>query len=339
MRIDKRVRNKLKKEISKDETVFLDIKKIHKKKIRKILVFNTPKALNSFLSFLKFPFFRIDYGTIETGHMYKYRKTKVLITAEHAETTRIPVIGLKTKSGKETFIPVGDKNTDKLAKLAAKAVNGAYILSHLPRTTVDMSKSPKELQEDISVPVKIAGTKKMMTRLIIHTNPKKERILKKYQNRVKRLRPEIILCYHGMHDRHKSDITLGFGPHKIYIGGREYATMFTKYYKKVLRKTLEGMNLKNNLKIRRSKYIFLGRTNFTLKKNVRLYNKKFNKKRMGIHVEFNLRGRTRKSSKEVPKLRYQVAAQVLAKCSVNFWEKHKDGITASIKEMNKKKSK
>ncbi|MAH42298.1 hypothetical protein CL614_01040 [archaeon] len=339
MRIDKRVRKKLKREINKEEVVLFDIKQKHVQAVKKILVFHTPKALNKFLSFLKFPFFRIDYGAIETGHMYKYRKTRVLITAEHAETTRIPVIGLKTKSGQETFIPVGDKNTDKLAKLAAKAVNGAYILSHLPRTTVDMSKSPKELREDISVPVKIAGTKRMMTRLIIHTNPKKERILKKYQNRVKILRPEIIICYHGMHKRHKSDITLGFGPHKIYIGGRKYATMFTKYYKKELKKTLESMKLRNNLKIRRSKYIFLGRTNFTLKKNVRLHNKRFKKKRMGIHVEFNLRGRTTKASTEVPKLRYQVAAQVLAKCAVSFWEKHKDGINASIKEMNSKKSK
>lgn len=305
------------------------------RKKKNIFLFNTAKGLNKFLGLLKFPFLRIDYGTIETGHMYKYKKTRVLITAEHAETSRIPVIGIKTESGEEPFIPVGDKNTDKLAKLAAKSVNGAYILSRLPRTTIDMSRSPKELKKNVTVPVKIFGTKKMMTRLLVHKSPKKERILKRYQRRVNRLHPEVILSYHGMHHRHRSDITLGFGPNKIYIGGRKYAVLFTRLFKKRLKVAFAEHKLKDGLKIRRSKYTFLGRSNYTLKRNVRLYNKKYKKKRMGIHVEFNLRGRTRRDSKEVPKLRYQVAAQVLACTAAEFWEKYKDVISASIREMNR----
>ncbi len=322
---------------TREDVILLEEEKHVKKKKKNIFLFNTAKGLNRFLGLLRFPFLRIDYGAIETGHMYKYKKTHVLITAEHAETARIPVIGVKTKSGKKPFIPVGDKNTDKLAKLAAKSVHGAYILSHLPRTTIDMSRSPKELKKDVTIPVKIAGTKKMMARLMVHDSPKKELILKRYQRRVDKLHPEIIISYHGMHRRHKSDITLGFGPNKIYIGGRKYANLFTKYFNTRLKEALEIKNLKDGLKVRRSKYIFLGRANYTLKKNVSLYNRKHKKKRMGIHVEFNLRGRTRKSSKEVPKLRYQVAAQVLARSAVEFWDMYKDEISSSIKNMNIKK--
>lgn len=300
---------------------------------KKFSIFNTAEGLNKFLGILKFPFFRIDYGAIETGRLYDYRRTRVLITAEHAETARIHV--MTTKSGKVTFIPVGDKNTDKLAKLAAQFVGGAYILSRLPRTTVDMSRSPKDFRKKITLSVRVSGTKNTMTKLVIHANPKKERILNRYQKRVATLNPRIIISYHGMNKRHNSDITLGFGPNKIYIGGRKYARMFTKYFRDELNRTLDKMQLKGGMKVRRSKYTFLGRSNFVLRKNVMYYNRSHKSKRIGIHVEFNLRGRTRKSSKEVPKLRYQVAAQVLAKCAFEFWNRYRDEISESIERMHR----
>jgi len=251
---------------------------------------------------------------IEYKKFLGYERNKILITAEHAKTKKI----LKPKYGKNAFIGIGDKNTDKLARLAAFYIGGAYLIPKILRTEVDLSRPPKMLDKNMKLFVKLFNADDATKISVpIHRDKKQIGVIVFFHNLISRLNPKVILSYHGMHIRNKPDIFLGFGPNRKYIGGTKNALKFRNFYKEKLEEILDKLGF-DPLDIKIGKKLFTGTQNFTLYKHVYEFNKKQTKekdKRVGIHVEFNLRGRIRKSTNELPKLRYQIAAQVLAECA------------------------
>ena len=81
-------------------------------------------------------------------------------------------------------------------------------------------------------------------------------------------------------------------------------------YIKNLNEALPQLKLENKLKINISKWLFTGEKNYVLSRHVIQHNKNNKRKRFGMHVEFNARGRI--LNEESVGKNYQIAAQVLA---------------------------
>jgi hypothetical protein len=268
-----------------------------------MVLLRTSEDMNSFLRKFK----PILKNKIEYEVLGNYSKNKILIIAEHAETKKL----FLPEYGSKAFIGIGDKNTDKLAKLASHRIRCAYIIPRILRTQVDLSRSYKEFREaSLSAGLFNAeGDRK--ARIPIHMDIDKASILFFFHNKIEDLNPKAILSFHGMHPRYKPDIILGFGPKRKYF---DRPFEFREFLQTRLKDAFSSLGLENGLDIKISKNLFTGTKNYTLYKHVKEFNENSRKKRLGIHVEFNLRGRLTKTTKELPKLRYQVAAQVLAEC-------------------------
>jgi len=275
------------------------------------------RTLNDMNSFLKKFNPRLE-NKIEYEILRNYSRNRILITAEHAETKKL----FLPEYGERAFVGIGDKNTDKIAKLAAFHTECAYMIPRILRTKVDLSRSYKEFKTaKLYAGLFNINEKKMKkAKIFIHRDIEKANVLFFFHNKIEKLNPRAILSFHGMHLRYKPDILLGFGPGRRYF---DKPFEFRDFFHERLKNAFTNLNLKNDLDIKIGQKLFTGTKNYTLYRHVKQFNdkeKSKSKKRFGIHVEFNLRGRIRKTTNELPKLRYQVAAQVLAD-SLEEWMK------------------
>ena len=260
----------------------------------------TVDDMNSFLS--KF--------SCRTNHMIEYEvlrnysKNRILITAEHAATKKL----FLPEYGKRAFVGIGDKNTDKLAKLAAAHIGCAYMIARILRTQVDLSRPYKEFKKARLYAGLFNVEEQKKTKVLIHKDIGKADVLFFFHKKIEELKPRAILSFHGMHMRYKPDIILGFGPGRRYF---DRPFEFRDFFHERLCSVLDSLRLNNEFDIKIGNKLFTGTKNYTLYRHVRQFK---GRSRLGIHVEFNLRGRISKSTNELPKLRYQVAAQVLADC-------------------------
>lgn len=247
--------------------------------------------------------------TFET--LKNYDNNRILITAEHAKTARIK----SPEHGKEAYIPIGDANTGELARLGAWHLQSAYMIPQVLRTEIDLSRSLEA--NDLTLTVFPIGAEEQDKKIEVPLNTAKNliHVSEFYHKKIEGLNPKAILAYHGMHSKHKMDILLGFGPDRNYIGGAKNAFAFKELFEDRLNQTLKELKIRTDISIKVAKSLFTGAKNYTLYRHVGEYNKKNKEKRLGIHVEFNRYGRKMNAYPELPKLRYQIAAQVLAECA------------------------
>jgi len=252
----------------------------------------------------------IEKEKIEYCILDGFKNNKIIFTAPHALTDRIYLKHL----GKNAYVGIGDKNTGKLAKLAALYTNTSYIIPKVVRTEVDMARSPEDIGKNLKLlaPIFYSKTEKK-TYISIHQNKKLRPILERYYNIIDNFDPKSIIFIHGMHKRHNFDLLLGFGQDFAGIGGKQNAFKF----KKELGNKIQE-KIKQKFKIGVSNWLFVGKNNYLFKKNITDYNKRHKEKKIGINLEFNLRGRITKDDKNMPTPQYQIAVQILANLVVEW---------------------
>jgi hypothetical protein len=255
---------------------------------------------------------------IKFEKLEKYAENRVLITAEHAKTTR-----LKTpERGEEAYIGVGDTNTAQLAKLAAWHLKAGYILPSLLRTDIDLARPPGSRNLELKAPILKTGFSTRELKVVyISTAKGLDHVTDFYHKKIENLAPRKILAFHGMNHPAKTDILLGFGPDRSYIGGAKNAFRFKKFFKERLEYRLKFYGLRRKITIKIGRTLFTGTKNYPLYRHIMEHNKTHKSKRIGIHAEFNRGGRSMRLNRRLPKLRYQLAAQVLAEC-INEWGKY-----------------
>ena len=277
----------------------------------KLFVFDNAENMDNFLK--KIP--RKKLENIECGILKNFNKNRVLFTAEHSVTSVIKT----PKYGKESFIRMGDKNTDKLALIMASRIKSGSLIPKFSRVDADACRPIDNLGKDERILMKVYNSNAKMIRYRIHRNKDYAPLLIKYHSMIEKLNPSAIISVHGMREkRHPPDILLGFGKDYRIIGGIKKALEFKKYYIKNVNEAFKQFKIKNELKINISKWLFTGEKNYVLNKYVIQYNKK---KRFGMHVEFNMRGRI--VNKNFIRKDYQIASQVLADTILEWMEKNK----------------
>lgn len=236
----------------------------------------------------------------------EYGAARLLTVAEHAAATEI----LIEYEGKAAFVGVGDRNTDVLAALGAARAGGACIYPTIIRTKLDLARDPaaeglmltvRHMKGAVNVPIS-------RERTLAHISDTYHRMIKKFA-------PSVIVAYHGMHRSYNTDVLLGFGPAHEYIGGKKGAFAFRRVFRSALNEELKKRGMKTlTVKIARSH--FTGANNYTLFHHVKEYNDAARGKRLGIHAEFNRRGRV--NADGLPSAEYQIAAQLLAQCAMEW---------------------
>jgi len=225
----------------------------------------------------------------------EYGGTRLLAVAEHAVTTEI----LINYEGKAVSVGVGDRNTDVLA---------TCIYPTIIRTKLDLARDPAK--EGLTLDVK--HRKSVVSVPISRERKTLAHIADTYHKAIKKFAPSVIVTYHGMHRSYNTDVLLGFGPLHEYIGGKKNAFAFRRVFRTMLNDELKKRGLTPmTIKIARSH--FTGSKNYTLSHYVKEYNDATRGKRVGIHAEFNRRGRA--ATGGLPSVEYQIAAQLLARCA------------------------
>ena len=220
-----------------------------------------------------------------------YKKSRVLFTAEHAVTRR-----LRTKSG--IVFGVGDVNTGLLARLGAYHARGAYLIPRKSRIRVDLCRPGSQLGKGVRLFAKILEGPGKREYISIHKDRKALGYFLNYHRIIEELAPHKIVSVHGMAKDRKFDVMLGFGKRWNFIGGKRNAFKFRREFKERLES--EGIELKVAI----AKNLFTGQTNYTLRRHVQEWNKAHpGEKRIGVHVEWNSKGRGKKGS--CPSVDYQ----------------------------------
>ena len=242
---------------------------------------------------------------IEYAVMENFDKNRIVFAAPHKVTERIYV-------DEKRFIGVGDKNTDKLAKLGALRLRTCYIAPLFSRIEADLTRDPSMLGKGLTLRSPLyGGEKREIVRIEIHKNKKFANTVSFYHQLLEKLKPQALVFIHGMGRRHKADVSFGFGKECEYIGGKKNAEAFVGMFREKLNEVLESFGFKTKLEIVVAKF-FKATKDYGLLHHVAAHNKKNAEKRFGMNVEFNLRGRTTKEDKGLPTKEYQLAAQVLA---------------------------
>ena len=281
----------------------------------KFLIFDNTKDRKNFL---ENPSFK-KKENVEYGILNNFNKNRILFTAEHNVTTDIKT----PKYGKKSFIRMGDKNTDKLAKIMAHRIKSGFLIPKFSRIDVDACRPIENIGKNEKILVKVYNSNIGMIRYRIHRNKNYVPFLMNYHSIIEKLNPSALISVHGMREKgHPPDILMGFGKNYRIIGGVKKALEFKKYYIKKLNDVFRKFKTKNMLKINISKWLFTGEKNYVLNKHVIQYNKNNKKKRFGMHVEFNMRGRI--INKEFIRKDYQIASQVLADTILEWMGKNKD---------------
>ena len=280
----------------------------------KFVIFNSKKELENFMKKIR----REKLDKIEYGILKNFKKNRVLFTAEHAYTSRVKT----PQYGKESYVKIGDKNTDKLAMIMAHKLKSSFLIPRLSRVEADANRPINTLGKNERILLEIFKSKDKNKKYFrIHRNKEYTPFLEKYHSIIEKLNPSALVCVHGMCEKdHPPDILLGFGKNYRIIGGTENALEFKNLFIKKVNKTLSQFKIENKLKINISKSLFTGEKNYLLSKHVIQYNKTNRKKRFGMHVEFNARGRIIR--RNFIRKDYQIAAQVLADTVLEWLKKH-----------------
>lgn len=270
---------------------------------------------------------RVEYCTLN-----EFKQKKVLFVAPHAFVKRVR---LKI-SGRDVYVVIGDKNTGRLARLAALHTGTAYAIPRVLRTEADPARSPEDLGKNLKLLAPFYSKKGRRLGKIyirIHKNKKLHYILKKYHEIITTLSPKAIVFIHGMakfsidriskqQKEKKVDIFLGFGKNYEGIGNsKENALLFKKELINKTKEILSDFDIKKYLRIGISKYAFVGEKNYPLNKHIIEYNRTHKNKRLGINVEFNLAGRTTKKDVNLPTVEYQLGVQALGDLVVEWSRK------------------
>jgi len=267
------------------------------------LTFNSSESLNSFLKRKIEPTITDD---IEYCAMEKFSTNKILFTAEHAIADRVEL----KEFGRKAYANVGDINTGILAKLATFNLRSAYLVPLFLRTEADASRPPEDLGKGLRLFTRVFHSKTQTTTFIpIHNNQKFLPSLERYHKIIEQLNPSAIVSVHGMSVKRKFDVLFGFGENYNSIGGKKQAFKFKNEFAVFLDRIFNELKL-NSLQIAVSTWLLAGSRNYVLTKHVTEYNKKHEKKRIGMQVEFNWRGRVREDD-PVPSLSYQIVVQAL----------------------------
>lgn len=268
------------------------------------LTFTTSEALNNFLKRKTEPVIK---DKIEYCVMEKFRSTRLLFTAEHAQTKKIEM----PEFGKAAYIGIGDKNTGILAKLAAYYMHSAYVIPLFLRTEADASRPVNELGKGLTLLSKVFYANRKI-HVPIHTDVSYLPYLKRYHKIIEKLNPRALISIHGMNVKRKFDILFGFGDGYKGIGNKKKAFEFKLKFIEYLDEIFRLLGLKNNLDIAVSTWFLRGSRNEILTSHVIEYNRKSKEeKRFGVQVEFNWRGRAMEADRSIPTLPYQLAVQAL----------------------------
>jgi hypothetical protein len=275
------------------------------------LLFASSQALERFLKRKICPTAEngIEYCTME-----RFAGNRILFTAEHAQTKRIAIEGLGTRE----YVGVGDKNTGVLAKIGAYYLRSAYLIPLFIRTEADASRPPEDLGKGLRlfVSVKRGGRdyEQKTSYVQIHKNRSMLPKLVKYHQTIKKLNPGAIISVHGISKKRKFDLLFGFGNDYECIGGKREAFRFKTEFTNYLDQIFREFGVRANLKIAVSTWRFTGSQNHVLTKHVIEHNhniKDPKKKRVGLQVELNLRGRVSKGDGNMPTIPYQLVLQAL----------------------------
>ncbi|HKZ45286.1 MAG TPA: hypothetical protein VJ343_01120 [archaeon] len=267
------------------------------------LTFNSSESMNSFLKRKIEPNVvdKIEYCTME-----KFPANKILFTAEHAVADKIKL----KEFGKDAYANVGDFNTGTLAKLAAFYLRSAYLVPLFIRKDADASRPPQDLGKGLKLFARVFRTKPQTTTFIpIHNSVEMLPSLEKYHNAIEHMEPKAIVSIHGMSIKRKFDVLFGFGEDYNLIGGKKQAFKFKNEFAAYLDGIFSEMKL-SALQIAVSTWLLTGSRNYVLTRHVMEHNRKNEKKRIGMQVEFNWRGRVRQGD-PVPSASYQIVVQAL----------------------------
>lgn len=268
------------------------------------------KSKKDFETFNKL-FHPVEESHIKYEVLENYEKNRILITAEHAQSTRISA----PQHGDGAHIGVGDTNTAKLMKLAAWHMKAAYMYPALLRTDIDLAREPGMRMKLKASIVHKEISRRLVTDVDINTIKELLHVAEFYHKKIEELKPRTIVTFHGMNMPNNTDILLGFGPERAYIGGAKNAFAFKKMFNERLSQRLEERKINKEIVVKIGRTLFTGAKNYPLFRHIKDYNDKHKANRLGIHAEFNRRGRLMRKHPDIPKLSYQVAAQVLAECA------------------------
>lgn len=273
------------------------------------LVFGSSDAMKRFFSRKLSP---TTTDAIEYCSMERYRGNRILFTAEHAQTKRIPL----GEVSKRAYIGIGDKNTGVLAKIGAYYLRSAYLMPIFIRTDADASRPPQDLGIGLRLFVRpsYAGQKTMY--IPIHSNRGFISKLHEYHRTIDRLDPRVIISVHGISIKREFDLLFGFGEDYDTIGGKKEAFRFRHEFTEYLGRVFRETGVKANLKIAVSTWRFTGSQNHVLTEHIIEHNRSAasndpKRRRIGFQVEMNLRGRMTREDEELPTIPYQLAIQAL----------------------------
>jgi len=204
----------------------------------------------------------------------------------------------------------------------AKRLKAAFLISRLSRIEADPCRPIRNLGKNEKILINVYKSKDRGKKYFhIHRNKGYALFLKKYHFMVEKFNPSALISVHGMSEEgHSPDILLGFGKNYRIIGGMDDALQFKKLFIKNLDENFSRLKIENKLKINISKWLFTGEKNYVISKHVIDYNKISKKKRFGMHVECNERGR--KLLGNSIRKDYQIAAQVLADTILEWLKKY-----------------
>ena len=187
------------------------------------------------------------------------------------------------------------------------------------RKDADAARNPKELGKGLVLFTRITNseTPQKVAYVPIHSDSSYLKILERYHSIIEKLNPRAIISVHGLHADREFDMLFGFGPNYEMIGGKKEAFKFKKFYIQKLSQIFEKLNLNFDMRIGVSTWRWMGSKNYVLTRHIAEYNKSGKKKRIGLQVEMNYKGRVCKETKGLPSKEYQIAIQVLGEV---VWE-------------------
>lgn len=208
-----------------------------------------------------------------------FGETPVLIVAPHEGTGTTEVEGKPLR--------VGEPGTARLARLAAKHVDGSCLVSRVPRLEADFARDPALLGKGAKFRLGRPGKRLVLTG---HRDVRHSGLLKQFHDTILQCNPRFIIDFHRMSNR-DADIRLGFGADRRYIGGTGKALQFRGQL--VKRLSAKGVSLE----VLVSKTRLTGESDFILSKH--------HQGRLAALVEFAARGFPRDA-------RYDEAAKSVA---------------------------
>ena len=271
------------------------------------LLFGSSEAMNRFFKRKIEPM--VEDG-VEYCFMERFAGNRILFTAEHAQTKRIAL----KEFGSRAYAGVGDKNTDILAKIGAYYLRSAYLLPLFSRMEADASRPPEDLGKGLRLFIKPKHARQHTTYLPIHTDSRFLPKLLKYHKVIEKLNPKTIISVHGLNVKREFDLLFGFGEDYKCIGGKKEAFRFKNEFTEYLSRVFRETDIRANLKIGVSTWRFTGSQNYVLTKHIIEHNESVSdpkKKRTGLQIELNFRGRVTKDDEDIPTFAYQLVIQAL----------------------------